>query len=115
LASGNIGPAFSARVRQSKELDAMTLEVSSFQLELIRRFRPAIGVWLNFAPDHLDRYKSMEEYYAAKLRLFENQTAADWAIVNYRAQLPELKARKITFSALEAGGDFDLREGTIFY
>lgn len=115
VASGNIGPAFSARVRQSKELDAMTLEVSSFQLEKIRRFRPAIAVWLNFAPDHLDRYRSLEEYYAAKLRIFENQTAEDWAVVNYRAKLPELKARKITFSAFEAGGDFDLREGMICY
>ena len=115
VASGNIGPAFSARVQQSKELDVMTLEVSSFQLELIRRFRAHVAVWLNFAADHLDRYASMDEYRAAKLRIFENQTADDWAIVNYRDSLPPLKGRTLTFSAFAAGGDFDLREGTICY
>lgn len=115
VASGNIGPAFSAKVRQSGELDVMTLEVSSFQLERIERFRAQIAVWLNFAPDHLDRYTSMDEYFAAKVRIFENQTADDWAIVKYGDKLPSLVARQITFSAFVAGGDFDLREGVIFH
>jgi UDP-N-acetylmuramoylalanine--D-glutamate ligase len=115
VASGNIGPAFSAKVQQSRDLDVMTLEVSSFQLELIRRFRAHIAVWLNFAPDHLDRYRSMEEYRAAKLRIFENQLADDWAIINFQDALPGVKARIITFSAFVAGGDFDLREGVIHY
>lgn len=114
-AAGNIGPAFSARVKQSSELDVMTLEISSFQLETIRDFHPHISVWLGFAHDHLDRYRSMEEYYAAKVRIFENQTAADWAVVNFRDKLPELKARKLTFSAFARGGDFDLREGVIHF
>ncbi len=115
VAAGNIGPAFSARVRQSADLDVMTLELSSFQLETIRRFRPQIAVWLGFAPDHLDRYASMEEYYDAKIRIFENQTADDCAVVNFRDKLPALKAKKITFSAYAAGGDFDLRDGVIHY
>jgi UDP-N-acetylmuramoylalanine--D-glutamate ligase len=115
VAAGNIGPAFSARVKQSAELDVMTLEISSFQLEMIRRFRPQIAVWLGFAADHLDRYHSMEEYYRAKLRIFENQTAEDWAIVNFRDQLPALQAQKITFSAYTTGADFDLREGVIHF
>ena len=115
VAAGNIGPAFSARVRQSKELDVMTLEVSSFQLETIRRFRPQTSVWLGFAADHLDRYGSMDEYFAAKVRIFENQTSEDWAIVNLRSELPKLAARAITFSAYAAGGDFELREGVIFF
>jgi UDP-N-acetylmuramoylalanine--D-glutamate ligase len=72
-------------------------------------------VWLGFAADHLDRYATMEEYYAAKIRIFENQTASDWAIVNLRDRLPELKAKKITFSAYEAGGDFELRAGVIHF
>jgi UDP-N-acetylmuramoylalanine--D-glutamate ligase len=74
LASGNIGPAFAATVRKSPELDVMTLEVSSFQLEEIRTFRPRVAVWLNLTPDHLDRYATMTEYRNAKLRVFENQT-----------------------------------------
>lgn len=115
LASGNIGPAFAATVRKSRELDLMTLEVSSFQLERIRTFRPQIAVWLNFTPDHLDRYASLEEYRDAKLRIFENQTEEDFAVVNLRDQLPALRAQKITFSAYENGGDFEYRDGAIFH
>jgi UDP-N-acetylmuramoylalanine--D-glutamate ligase len=115
LAAGNIGPAFSARVRQSKDLDLMTLEISSFQLETIERFRAEIAVWLGFAADHLDRYGSMEEYYAAKIRIFENQTSEDWAVINFRDKLPELKAQRITFSAYVPGADFELREGAIHF
>src|SRR5205823_7567936 len=81
VASGNIGPAFAATVRKSPKLDVMTLEVSSFQLEKIRTFRPAISVWLNLTPDHFDRYGSMKEYRDAKLRIFENQTEEDFAVV----------------------------------
>lgn len=115
VACGNIGPAFSARVGESAHLDIVTLEVSSFQLETITRFRCGIAVWLGFAPDHLDRYPSMDEYYRAKVRIFENQTAEDWAIVNFRDKLPELQARKITFSAYVPGADFTLHEGAIFF
>jgi UDP-N-acetylmuramoylalanine--D-glutamate ligase len=115
VAAGNIGPAFSARVRQSAELDVMTLEISSFQLEQIRRFHAHIAVWLGFAHDHLDRYHSMDEYYAAKIRIFENQTPDDWAVINFRDKLPPLQAKKITFSAFAQGGDFDLREGVIHF
>ena len=115
VASGNIGPAFSAKVRESRNLDVMTLEISSFQLESIRSFRSQIAVWLGFAADHLDRYASMEEYYRAKIRIFENQTPEDWAIVNLRDRLPDLKAKKITFSAYAPGGDFELRGGDIYF
>jgi UDP-N-acetylmuramoylalanine--D-glutamate ligase len=115
VACGNIGPAFSAKVRESRNLDVMTVEVSSFQLETIRRFRCETAVWLGFAADHLDRYRSMEEYYAAKIRIFENQTAEDWAVINFRDKLPELKARKMTFSAYVPGADFELRNGVIHF
>lgn len=115
VACGNIGPAFSAKVRQSSELDVMTVEISSFQLETIQQFRCETSVWLGFAPDHLDRYRSMDEYYAAKIRIFENQTEDDWAVINLRDKLPELKAKKITFSAYVPGADFELREGAIFF
>jgi UDP-N-acetylmuramoylalanine--D-glutamate ligase len=115
VTAGNIGPAFSARVKQSANLDVMTLEISSFQLETIRRFRPNVSVWLGFAADHLDRYKTMEEYYEAKIRIFENQTGDDWAVVNYRDKLPVLRARRITFSAFTSGADFDLQHGIIRY
>jgi UDP-N-acetylmuramoylalanine--D-glutamate ligase len=115
LAAGNIGPAFSARVRESSGLDVMTLEISSFQLETVRRFHAHIAVWLGFAPDHLDRYISMDEYYAAKVRIFDNQTEEDWAVVNFRDRLPRLRARPITFSAYTTGADFELRDGIIYF
>ncbi len=115
VAAGNIGPAFADKVAESAWLDVMTLEVSSFQLETIVEFHPAIAVWLNFQADHLDRYPSMKEYYDAKLRIFENQTADDVAIVKLEDSLPPLKARTITFSAYQQGGDFDLRDGVIHY
>jgi UDP-N-acetylmuramoylalanine--D-glutamate ligase len=115
LPSGNIGPAFAATVRRSPELSVMTLEVSSFQLERIKTFRPHVAVWLNLTPDHLDRYKSMDEYREAKLRVFENQTAEDFAVVNRRDSLPALAAQRITFSAYETGGDFSYQDGVILY
>jgi len=56
-------------------------ELSSFQLEDIHRFKPRVAVLLNLEPDHLDRHGTYEAYRAAKLRLFENQTEADFAVV----------------------------------
>jgi UDP-N-acetylmuramoylalanine--D-glutamate ligase len=93
----------------------MTVEASSFQLESISTFRPKIAVWLNFAADHLDRYRSMEEYRAAKMRIFENQQETDWAVVNKRDKLSGLRAKTLTFSAYERGGDFELVEGVICF
>ena len=93
----------------------MTLEVSSFQLERIEKFRAHVAVWLNFAADHLDRYASMDEYYAAKIRIFENQTEDDWAIVNAADSLPLTPVKRMTFSASMTEADFTLREGVIHF
>lgn len=82
---GNLGRPFSEAVPDPggrKGWDWIILEVSSFQLETIRAFRPSVAVMLNVTPNHLDRYKGMNEYRAAKWRLFENQTREDVAIVN---------------------------------
>ena len=115
MASGNIGLPFATAVRQSNELDVMVLEVSSFQLETIDAFRPHVSVWLNFSPNHLDRYRDMDEYRTAKLRIFLNQTADDYAVVNARENLPSIAARHITFSAYVPDADFTLRDGIIHY
>lgn len=111
MASGNIGLPFATAVRQSDSLDVMVLEVSSFQLETIKAFRPQISAWLNLSPNHLDRYPGMEEYRNAKLRIFENQQPGDFAVVNALSELPPIAARKITFSAVTKDADFTL-EGT---
>ena len=115
IACGNIGKPLSEVAREKIKYDVLTVEVSSFQLETIKTFHPSIALWLNFAPDHLDRYRSVGEYRAAKLRLFENQTIDDVAIVNANEQLPELRAPKVTFSAYTNRGDFRLSENTIFF
>jgi UDP-N-acetylmuramoylalanine--D-glutamate ligase len=82
LVGGNIGTPLSAQVDQSTPDAVHVIEVSSFQLEHIDRFHPWIAVLLNFSPDHLDRHRTLEAYAAAKARVFENQAAGDWAVVN---------------------------------
>ncbi len=79
---GNIGTPFSAEVNKLTSAHIVVLEVSSFQLETIDKFRPAVAVVLNLTPDHLDRYKNIEQYAQVKARIFLNQTARDWAILN---------------------------------
>jgi UDP-N-acetylmuramoylalanine--D-glutamate ligase len=82
LVGGNIGHALSAQVEASTADTIHVVETSSFQLEGIDSFHPWIAVLLNFSPDHLDRHASVDEYAAAKGRIFENQSAADWAVLN---------------------------------
>ncbi|PYL40064.1 MAG: UDP-N-acetylmuramoyl-L-alanine--D-glutamate ligase, partial [Verrucomicrobia bacterium] len=115
IACGNIGKPLSEVALGKNQFDVLTVEVSSFQLETIKTFRPSIALWLNFAPDHLDRYRTVAEYRAAKLRIFENQTAEDVAIVNAAESLPKIQPRQITFSAYADRADFRLAEGSIVY
>ncbi len=115
IACGNIGRPLSEVAREGRDLEVLTVEVSSFQLETITTFRPSISVWLNFAPDHLDRYHSLGEYRAAKLRIFDYQTAEDVAVINAAESLPGIKARVVTFSAYEDQADFRLAGGAIVY
>ena len=79
---GNIGAPLSAQVAGSTPDMLHVVETSSFQLEQIDTFHPWIAVMLNFSPDHLDRHPSLEAYSRAKGRIFENQQAGDWAVVN---------------------------------
>jgi UDP-N-acetylmuramoylalanine--D-glutamate ligase len=115
IACGNIGKPLCEVALEDRDLDVLTVEASSFQLETISTFRPSISVWLNFAPDHLDRYRSVAEYRAAKLRVFENQTKDDVAVINAGESLPKISARKLTFSAYTDRADFRLEGGSIVY
>lgn len=77
---GNIGRA----VLDLEPLHAgaiYVLELSSFQLELIESLRADVAVFLNFAPDHLDRHGTLARYFEAKRRIFRNQGAGDWAVL----------------------------------
>src|SRR5262249_3279223 len=82
LVGGNIGHALSAQVDESTEDTIHVIEASSFQLEASDTFHPWIAVLLNFSPDHLDRHSTVDEYAAAKRRVFAHQTGEDWAVLN---------------------------------
>ncbi len=89
---GNIGVPFTSVVSSAGKESIIVLEISSFQLERIDKFKPHIAVMLNITEDHLDRYKDFDEYVNAKLKLFTNQDRTNYAIVNY--EQPRLKALK---------------------
>ncbi|MGP0097482.1 MAG: UDP-N-acetylmuramoyl-L-alanine--D-glutamate ligase [Terriglobales bacterium] len=82
MVGGNIGTPAITFVDQARPNTWFVLEVSSFQLETIVEFRPRIAVILNITPDHLDRHKSLENYIKAKARIFENQGADDFTVLN---------------------------------
>ena len=77
---GNLGTPLTEAA--GGEYDAIVAEVSSYQLERTERFKPHVGVHLNLAEDHLDRYRNLDDYGAAKARLFRMQDRYDWAILN---------------------------------
>ncbi len=82
LVGGNIGTPAISLVERAKPDHIIVLEVSSFQLETIQTFRPKMAVILNITSDHLDRHRTFEAYAAAKARIFENQQADDFAVLN---------------------------------
>lgn len=98
---GNYGVPFAEVVMLPEPPAAVALELSSFQLETIRTLRPQVAIWLNFAPDHMDRYPTVDAYYQAKLRIFLNQTAADTVIVRTGESLPVLAAGSVSFSTTD--------------
>lgn len=80
---GNVGNPFSQHVLELNDKDFVVLEISSFQLESIIDFKPFIALMLNFSQNHLDRHKDIEEYFAAKNRIFMNQDKNDYALLNF--------------------------------
>jgi UDP-N-acetylmuramoylalanine--D-glutamate ligase len=119
--AGNVGTPLSELVGEVEADATVVCECSSFQLEDTSFFAPECAVFLNLAPDHLDRHHDLESYLAAKLRIFANQGNDDVAV--YNADDPELAgtdlggcARRLAFCT-GAGPDCEvaLAEGTIFY
>jgi UDP-N-acetylmuramoylalanine--D-glutamate ligase len=105
---GNLGTPVCELVLHGREVDALVLELSSFQLEGIHRLRPKVAALLNVTPDHLDRYRDVSEYALAKARLFMNQQPDDFAIANARdartaALAGSSRAELLTFGFGEPG------------
>jgi len=96
---GNIGTPLSEYVLAGDPADVVVLETSSFQLQLVKTFRPHVGVLLNFSPNHLDWHADMEEYLSAKLNLFAAEGPDDLAILPVDLQ-ETLAGRPFTRAAI---------------
>ncbi|MFH0732217.1 MAG: UDP-N-acetylmuramoyl-L-alanine--D-glutamate ligase [Candidatus Omnitrophota bacterium] len=80
---GNVGNAFCNEINKIDKGSFVVLEVSSFQLEYIKTFKPFISVILNISQNHFDRHKDLDEYFAAKRKIYQNQTKDDYCLLNY--------------------------------
>lgn len=118
---GNIGNPYTVAAGQMSEHAVAVAEMSSFQLESIVSFRPAVSALLNITPDHLNRHHTMEAYIEAKKNIARNQTEEDWCILNYEDEVTRefgknVRAQVLYFSSrrkLERGIYLD--DGRIIY
>jgi UDP-N-acetylmuramoylalanine--D-glutamate ligase len=106
---GNIGKPVIEHALGAAPDEFLVTEVSSFQLETTRDFRPYVAVLLNFWPDHLDRHPDVEAYWAAKRRIVERQQPEDWAVLNFddpqvRALADQVRSQVAPFSRTEVLG-----------
>ncbi len=85
-AVGNIGTPMFDMIEKQNELDAIVLELSSFQLEHAQSFAPNLAIWTNLYPNHLDRHTTMEDYFLAKYNILKNQTNAQQAVAPFALQ-----------------------------
>ncbi|MBR3433761.1 MAG: UDP-N-acetylmuramoyl-L-alanine--D-glutamate ligase [Bacteroidaceae bacterium] len=110
--AGNIGRSLALQIAEGKNYDYYIIELSSFQLDNMYKFRANIAVLLNITPDHLDRYNnSMQEYTDAKMRILQNQTEEDafvyWAddpIIARELKKYGIKSQLCPFSILKKNG-----------
>jgi len=120
---GNIGRPLVEYLLSEMRADTIILEVSSFQLEGIKKFRPKVAILLNVTEDHLDRHGNIDEYCGVKFRIFENQRESDVAVVNgddplimSRIGADGLSSRVLSFSLTgRAGADIFLSGDEIIY
>jgi UDP-N-acetylmuramoylalanine--D-glutamate ligase len=118
---GNIGKPYTDIAMEASERSVSVIELSSFQLETIDRFKPDVSAILNITPDHLDRHHTMENYICMKENIAKNQTMEELCVLNYedaelRAMADRLKTRVLFFSServLKEG--LYLEEDEIFY
>lgn len=116
---GNIGIPLVSFADETTENSVTVIELSSFQLETIDTFRPDVAAILNVTPDHLDRYSGMDDYFAAKKRIFMNQTDEDWFVYNMdneilEAAKGEYPANVLKFSVTESGADSFFANNSVY-
>ena len=108
---GNIGDPLVDLPASGEPVERVVAEISSFQLEWIEQFKPRVAALLNITEDHLDRYQSYQEYINAKLRIFENQTADDFAVVNRDDELVWQAAQSLKTQLFPFSRRHELAEG----
>ncbi|NPV88590.1 UDP-N-acetylmuramoyl-L-alanine--D-glutamate ligase [Coprothermobacteraceae bacterium] len=117
VVGGNIGQPVTSFLHEPISETVIVAEVSSFQLESVWTFRPQVAVFLNLTEDHLDRHGTMEAYFTAKAKLFENQQPQDVAVLNnedewVRQLIGRTRSRAVTFGV--ATGHVHWREGVLY-
>ena len=108
---GNIGTPLISLVGNSSDDGWTVVELSSFQLETIKDFHPAVAIVLNVTPNHMDRYESFTDYAAAKHRIFMNQTPSDVAVLNADDEIVSSWARGLRAHVAEFSVKRELPEG----
>ena len=114
VVAGNIGVPLTSLVEKISPNDLVVAEISSFQLETIAAFRPKISAILNITEDHLDRHLTMENYIAAKARIFENVDKNEICVLNYDNDITKMlksRGRNLFFGT---NADVFVRDGKIF-
>jgi UDP-N-acetylmuramoylalanine--D-glutamate ligase len=117
IVAGNIGVPFSQVLENVNETTIIVLEVSSYQLDRIKKFRPKVAIITNITPDHLKYHKTMEDYVETKWKISLNQIENDLLILNYDDLLlrkNRLAKSKIEYFAIDSqAGDAFVRDGKI--
>ena len=108
---GNIGTPLISLVENSSDDGWTVVELSSFQLETIKDFHPAVAIVLNVTPNHMDRYESFTDYAAAKHRIFMNQTPSDVAVLNADDEIVSSWAKGLRAHVVEFSVKRELQEG----
>jgi UDP-N-acetylmuramoylalanine--D-glutamate ligase len=108
---GNIGTPLISLADSSTDDGWTVVELSSYQLETIKMFRPAVAVVLNLMPDHMDRYDTLADYGAAKHRIFRNQTDEDIAILNADDEIVSSWAKGLNAHVVFFSVELELDEG----
>ena len=117
--AGNIGVSFADLLLKNEDLDYVVLELSSYQLENLDSFKADIALVINLAPDHLSRYKSVEEYYDTKFNIGKNQTLSDYFILNNDSEeiikrLNFVSGRKIFIGKNNNNCDFSIKNDILY-
>jgi len=116
---GNIGNPFCGEIAKVRKNSVVVLEVSSFQLESIKSFKPHVAVVLNISQNHFDRHPDLAAYISAKSRILENQDKDDWAVLNYddplvRRLKAKTKAKTLFFSRKYKKAAAFFENGSVF-